>query len=101
MKRLLMLMLGVAVALGGMNTAWAAPKKDKAKKKKDPAAAFKKRDTNGDGKVSLKEFTAGKDGKKKARAAKVFKKRDKNKDGSLTLAEFSAKKKPKTTPSPS
>ena len=40
-------------------------------KKKDPAAAFKKIDANSDGKVSLEEFTAGKDGTKKERAAAI------------------------------
>ncbi len=63
--------------------------KDKEEKKKaTPEEAFKKRDTNGDGKLSVEEFT-GKHDADKAKTA--FGKLDKDSDGFLTLEESSAK----------
>jgi hypothetical protein len=61
------------------------------KPKRDPGEAFKKLDTNNDGKVSLEEFKAGPAGKKDAtKAEEVFGKKDKDGDKSLSLEEFSA-----------
>jgi hypothetical protein len=69
----------------------AAPPAKGEKPKRDPAEAFKKLDTNGDGKISLDEFKAGPLGKKDpAKAEEIFKKKDKDGDGSLSLEEFSA-----------
>jgi hypothetical protein len=50
---------------------------------------FVKLDTDKDGKLSLKEFSAGNSAKKKAEAK--FKMKDKNKDKALTEEEFCAK----------
>jgi Ca2+-binding EF-hand superfamily protein len=59
--------------------------------KRDSAEAFKKLDTNGDGKISLDEFKAGPMGKKDpAKAEEMFKKKDTDGDGFLSLEEFSA-----------
>ncbi|MEK0445015.1 MAG: hypothetical protein RLZZ399_336 [Verrucomicrobiota bacterium] len=59
------------------------------KPKHSPEESFKKLDTNGDGKVSVDEFTAkAKDAEK---AKEKFKTLDADGDGSLTLEEFSAK----------
>ena len=70
-------------------------------KKRDPAALFKKLDTNNDGKISKDEFLKIAD-KIKAKAGddkaakitqmleKVFDKLDTNKDGYLTPDEFKA-----------
>lgn len=61
------------------------------KPKKDPAEAFKKLDTNGDGKIDKKEWEASPMAKKDAaKAGEVFTKKDKNGDGTLDLEEFSA-----------
>ena len=51
---------------------------------------FKKKDTNGDGKLTLEEFKAGMPAERSARADKVFARFDKNGDGSVTLEEFKA-----------
>lgn len=71
----------------------AADKGDKPKV--DPEAAFKKKDTNGDGKLSKEEFTKG--SKDAAKSEAAFAAKDKDKDGFLTLEEFKAggKKKDK------
>ena len=45
------------------------------KPKADPAAVFKKKDTNGDGSLSLDEYKAG--AKDAAKAEESFKKKDK------------------------
>ncbi len=52
-----------------------------------------KLDTDGDGKVSLAEFVAGK--KDKAKAEKAFTKLDKNSDGFLSKEELEGAKKKK------
>lgn len=82
MKRLMMLALCFA---------FAAPVMAADKPKRDPEAAFKKLDKNGDGKVSKEEFTAK--AKDAAKADKAFAKLDKNGDGFLTLEEFKGAKK--------
>jgi hypothetical protein len=70
-----------------------APKKEG--HKHDPAAAFKKLDTDGDGVVTLEEFKAGYKGKDPSKAEGQFKKMNKSGDGKLTLEEFTAAHKPK------
>lgn len=61
---------------------------DQGKKKGNPFAAA---DANGDGNVTLAEYTAAVKGKMDDNAAKArFNALDKNKDGKLTSEEFSA-----------
>jgi hypothetical protein len=67
---------------------FAQEKKEGEKKKADPAAAFAKKDKNGDGKLSKEEFTAG--AKDAAKAETQFAARDKDKDGSVSKEEFTA-----------
>ena len=64
-----------------------------AKPKADPAAAFAKKDKNGDGKLSKEEFTAG--AKDAAKAEAQFTAKDKDKDGSVSKEEFTAAPKKK------
>ena len=66
----------------------AQEKKEGEKKKGDPAAAFAKKDKNGDGKLSKEEFTAG--AKDAAKSEQQFAARDKDKDGSISKEEFTA-----------
>ena len=56
--------------------------------KRDLDAVFKKRDTNGDGSITLEEFKTG--AKDPAKAEAAFKRRDKDGDGKITLEEFKA-----------
>lgn len=83
------------VAFGGV--AFGADEKPAGDKpKRNPEAAFKKLDTNGDGKVSSDEFKAGPMGQRNPdRAEKAFKNRDKDNDGSLSLEEMTAPGKKK------
>ncbi len=93
MKRIIALAASLAIcALAFANPAFAA---DKEKKKPDPDAAFKKLDSNSDGKVTLEEFKGKKDGDKAAKAEKTFTAKDKDKNGSLSLEEFKAETKKK------
>lgn len=64
-----------------------------AKKPVDMEAMFKKKDANGDGKLSKEEFLKG--SKDAAKSEKQFAAKDKDKDGCLTCDEFKgpAKKK--------
>ncbi len=67
----------------------AAPEKPEKKGRAvDPAEAFKKMDSNGDGKLSLDEYKAVVGKKDPSRAEERFKKLDKNSDGALTQEEF-------------
>jgi len=93
MKKMLTLLVAASFALGTTSFAAAAP--EKPKKKRDPAAVFKKLDANADGKLSVEEFVGKREGQKKEAAEKRFKRLDKDGDGSLTLAEFTAKPKKK------
>ncbi len=72
----------------------ATPQPDAAKPAKrnyDPEKAFKKLDTNEDGKISLEEWKAGPLARRDAaKADQVFTRRDKDGDKFLTLQEFSA-----------
>jgi Ca2+-binding EF-hand superfamily protein len=61
---------------------------EKGKGKADPAAMFKKKDSNGDGKLSKEEFTKG--AKDAAKAETAFGKLDKDKSGDLSMEEFKA-----------
>ncbi len=60
-----------------------------AKPKMDPAAAFAKKDTNADGKLSKDEFMAKQ--KDAAKAETMFTAKDKDKDGSVSKEEYMAK----------
>ena len=68
----------------------AAPEKAPAKEKASPEAAFKRKDKNSDGFLSLEEFVGKAADAAKTKAEEVFKKKDKDADGKLSLAEFSA-----------
>jgi hypothetical protein len=58
------------------------------KKPRDPAKTFSRRDTNGDGKLSLDEFKAGMKEPAVSKADQRFKKIDTDGDGSVSLKEF-------------
>lgn len=88
MKQLLCALFVVAMGLGMVGMAQAAD--EKPKKQFDPEAAFKKLDTNSDGKLTLDEFKGKKKDEALANAEKVFKAKDKDNDGNLTLEEFKA-----------
>lgn len=59
------------------------------KKPVDMEAMFKKKDANGDGKISKEEYTKG--AKDAAKSEAQFATKDKDKDGNLTKEEFMAK----------
>lgn len=87
MKRVVCVLLTAAFALStSLATAQEKPKPT-------PEEAFKKRDKNGDGKLSLDEFVGKSTGDKATKAQETFKKRDKNADGFLSQEEFQPKKK--------
>jgi Ca2+-binding EF-hand superfamily protein len=86
MKQLLCSLLVLVIGFAAVGMAQAA--EEKAKKKADPEAVFKKLDANSDGKVTMAEFTAKK--KDKEAAEKQFKAKDKDGNGELTLEEFKA-----------
>ena len=58
------------------------------KKKRDPAAVFKKLDKDSDGKLSLEEFVGKRKDKAKTKAEARFKKLDKDGDSAVSLEEF-------------
>ena len=63
---------------------------------KPAKVTFADADTDHDGKVSLREYTAAHKATMEASAAKAkFTELDKNKDGSLTNDEFAPKRKPR------
>jgi hypothetical protein len=81
------LALAVLAAFIGTTAVHAqAPKGPKAKP--DADAMFKKKDANGDGKISKEEFT--KDAKDTAKAEEAFGKKDKDSSGDLSMEEFKA-----------
>jgi len=88
MKYIVCFIVGMALVLGG-GLAIAADAK------KATGDAFTAMDADKDGKVSLKEFQAGK--KDAAGAEKEFKAMDKNGDGSLSKDELAPVKKPAET----
>jgi Ca2+-binding EF-hand superfamily protein len=77
-----------AIAICTMVATAAEEKKGGDKPKFDAEAAFKKMDTNGDGKLSLEEFKAK--AKDATKAEATFKAKDKDGDGFLSLEEFKA-----------
>jgi hypothetical protein len=90
-KMLLSLLLVPGLALAADDAKPPKPGKGGDKPKPNPAAAFKKIDTNADGCVSLEEFKASPRGQKNPdKAAKAFGKMDKDSDGKVTLEEFKA-----------
>jgi hypothetical protein len=98
MKKIITLLSVLAMAATVSAADGDAKKKGegKAKGKGDPAAAFKKMDKDGDGKVTKEEYMATPQAKKDAaKAGESFTKRDKNSDGSLSMEEFAPAKKGK------
>ncbi|MGB6219484.1 hypothetical protein [Haloferula sp.] len=63
--------------------------KEAPKKGGNPAKMLKKKDTDGNGTLSLEEFVKGAPDADKA--TKAFKRKDKDSDGQLTLDELKAK----------
>lgn len=92
-----LLLAACAACLALPSTSAAAPSKPKAR------PSFAAADTDGDGRVTPREYTAATKGQMDAAAAKAkFAELDKNKDGALSSAEFTdaadrkkAAKKPK------
>jgi Ca2+-binding EF-hand superfamily protein len=102
--KMLCCVLAFCVALVAQE-AFAAKKADKAgKMKTNPQEDFAKLDKNGDGSLTLEEFSAGaRAGKKGRTPQEVFSRLDKNGDGKLTLNEFQqrgGKKEGKKTKKP-
>ncbi len=85
MNKFLMIML---VAVLGVGVASHAAEEGKKKGKGDPEAVFKKKDKNGDGKLSFEEFKGNAPAEKAAGLEKKFKAMDKNANGSIELEEF-------------
>lgn len=76
-----------ALACSLVVTAFAA---DGAKKDRDPAKFFQKKDANSDGFLSLEEFKTGMPEKAAAKAEGRFKSLDTSGDGKVSLDEFKA-----------
>jgi len=68
----------------------AAPVSAADKPAPDPEKAFKRKDANGDGKLSLDEFKTGMKDKALDNADKRFKRLDTDGDGAVSLEEFKA-----------
>jgi hypothetical protein len=86
--------LGSALVFGlacliAVGSALAQEKEKKGERPRDPEAAFKKLDTNGDGKLTLEEWKKSPLGSKdETKAEAMFKKMDADSDGSVTLEEY-------------
>ena len=91
-KSLVSIVAASLVLTGGLLLSPVEAAGDKGKKKEDVSVAFKKLDTNTDGKLSKEEFAKYEHGKKKdakpKKADKLFSKLDTNNDASLSLDEF-------------
>ncbi|HEX3659214.1 MAG TPA: EF-hand domain-containing protein [Pirellulales bacterium] len=83
MRRLVLGLFAMVAIVGFVAPAVAA-------EQKSPEEIFKKKDANGDGKLSVDEFVGKAEGEKADKAKARFAKLDKDGDGSLTLAEFEA-----------
>lgn len=81
---------GFAAEGGKKGAAEGGKKGAEGAKKADPAAIFKKKDANSDGKLSKEEFLKGAKPDRAAQMEKSFGAKDKDKDGSLSLDEFKA-----------
>lgn len=82
--------LAAVLALGAISLHAADDAKKGEKPKMSAEDAFKKKDANGDGKLSKEEFTKGAPADKADAMAKRFTALDKDKDGSVNLEEFKA-----------
>lgn len=99
MKHIILLALGLTLAMPlhaeeakpapADKPAGAEAKPAPAKPKHDPAAVFKKKDTDGDGFLTKEEFTAK--AKDATKAETAFTRKDKNSDGKISLDEFTGK----------
>ena len=90
--RLLTLVSGAALALAIGGAALAQPPAGGGGGPRDPAAAFKAMDKNGDGAISKDEWTAA------GRPAERFDMVDTNKDGKITAEEMAAAPRPPRPP---
>lgn len=91
MSRFTLRMSVAAMALAiGFGPAWAEEAKKPEDKGQGVENLFKKKDANGDGKLSPEEFKKDLPEAAQARADARFKKLDTNNDGSLSLDEFKA-----------
>ena len=87
---------GIGACLLAATIGWSAvgamaadeEKKKPERKRPNPEEYFKKMDTNQDGKLSLEEFTAGKEGEHLKRSTQIFARLDKNGDKAVTLEEM-------------
>jgi len=68
----------------------AAQAADKPKGKPDPAKLFERKDTDGDGQLTLEEFKVGLKGKALDNADKRFKKIDADGNGKVSMDELKA-----------
>lgn len=84
----LAVVIGLSSASWGFEAGKDGPKAPVGKKRPTPAERLKKLDKDGDGKLSMAEFTAGAKDATKSEAR--FKKLDKNNDGFITLDEMQA-----------
>ena len=65
----------------------------KGRRKRNPKAVMKRLDTDGDGKLTLAEFTAKREGRRRERATKIFGRLDADGDKYVTLDELKAGRK--------
>ena len=84
--RAAIVVIGLAVGFSVPSSASAA----EPKKPADPEKVFKRKDSNGDGSLSLDEFKAGMKPEVADKADKRFRKIDSNGDGKLSFDEFKA-----------